>query len=71
MSRHYKNTVSLLCTKLTRSEITVSRLSLELVELKVHSMKYNLIFSFDLNADICKEVEGEDCIGVVKRFLSM
>lgn len=65
-----QSTVSLLCKKLTRNEITVSRLSKEVVELKAHSMKHNILFNFYRNTDICKEVEGEDCVGVIKRFLT-
>jgi predicted RNase H-like nuclease (RuvC/YqgF family) len=65
-----QSTVSLLCTKLTGSEITVSRLSREVVELKARSMKHKLSFNFDRNTIMCMEVEGDDCFGVIKRFLS-
>ena len=65
-----QNTVSLLCAKLDRTEIVTNRLTREISELKAHSMKYNLIFNFDRNTDTFKEVEGEDSIGVIKRFLS-
>ena len=65
-----QNTVSLLCVKLVRSEMITSRLTREVSEIKAHSMKYNLIFNFDRNTDTYKEIDGEDSIGVIKRFLS-
>ncbi|KAK2139795.1 hypothetical protein LSH36_1611g00002 [Paralvinella palmiformis] len=38
--------------------------------MKIHSMKYNLIFNFDkTNAD-CNEAEGENFIALVKHFLA-
>jgi hypothetical protein len=60
----------MLCAKLERSDTIVSRLSRELTELKTHSLKYNLIFNFDQAKGDCKEAEGENCIALVKRFIS-
>ncbi|KAK2166963.1 hypothetical protein LSH36_33g08064 [Paralvinella palmiformis] len=65
-----KKTVSMLCARLERSDTIVARLSRELTEMKIHSMKYNLIFNFDKSNADCKEAEGENCIALIKHFLA-
>ena len=60
----------LLSAKVSRLEITTARLRNEVRDLKQHSMKYNLVFSFDNNSDAGREVEGENTIAVIRQFLS-
>jgi len=68
--RDMKDTISLLSSRLARAEIASSRMQDELIDLRSHSMKYNLLFNFDSNYDACKEVNGEDCVSVIRLFLS-
>ncbi len=65
-----KKTISLLSARLVRTEITADRMHNELVSLKSHSMKNNLIFSFDSSTDIGRDIRGEDSIGVIRSFLA-
>ena len=60
-----KRTIARLSSQLTRNEISTHRLEDEVIKLQAHSMKGNLIFYMDSD----KEIPGEDCTGVVKRFL--
>ena len=61
--------VAILCAKVERNDITIARLNRQVTELKGHSMKNNLIFSFDKNTQEGREIDGENCIAVVKQFL--
>ena len=64
-----QGTISMLCAKLERQDTTISRLKHEVTDVRTHSMKYNLIFSFDRSTQEGREVDGEDCISVIKQFL--
>ncbi len=65
-----ESTVSLLCAKLERNDIQIGRLTREQTELKAHSMKSNIIFTFDPTTQNGKEIPGENCISVVKTFMA-
>ena len=60
------STVNMLCTKMIRVEITTRKLHDEVQQLKRHSMKNNIIFTFDNNKEDGREVEGEDTVSVVR-----
>jgi len=40
-----------------------------LTSLKAHSMKRNVVFSFNRTDDVCKKVKEETCANVIKTFL--
>ena len=61
--------IQLLAAKVARLETSKVHLRDETRDLKHHSMKYNLVFSFDDATDIGKEVEGEDTESVLREFL--
>jgi hypothetical protein len=56
--------------KLSRNTSLNQRMQKEITDLKVHSMKHNVIFSFDKQADTGSEVSGEDCEGLIRHFVS-
>ena len=51
-------------------EITTCRLRDQVQQLKQHSMKNNLIFTFDDTKEDGREVEGENTVSVVRQFLT-
>jgi hypothetical protein len=57
------------CAELQRSRISTARLRRELVEIKTHSMKYNIIFDFAKNSQHGKETHGEKRENIVKKFM--
>ena len=59
----------LLRAKLSRLEISHTRLRNEVRGVKQHSMKNNLIFNFDYSKSVGKETRGEDAAAVVRHFL--
>ncbi len=65
-----KNNIRIVSGHLQRAEIRNERLQNELSDLKAHSMRSNLIFSFNTISDFSKESAGEDCIAVVQKFLA-
>lgn len=62
--------------KLTSARLQVSEnkqkvLTNELSQLKAHSMKRNIIFNIDAaSLEMAREVQGENCVGIIKHFLS-
>ncbi len=64
-----QQTVTYLNAKLIRNEKTMMRLVDEVTEVKAHSMKCNIKFNFDRSTNVGKEIEGEDAISIVRRFL--
>ena len=65
-----KTTVNRLCCKVQRQEIEIARIQDELNNQTAQNMKYNVIFNFDKQSDVGREIEGENCVGVVKKFLN-
>ena len=66
---HLEQRMTALEAKLIRTETVNQRLHSEITHLKLHSMKQNIIFSFDPDCKDLKEVQGEDTVGKVKHFL--
>ena len=65
-----KKTMTMVCAELQRSQISAARLRREIVEIKIHSMKQNIIFDFAKNGQHGKETHGENCENVVKKFMA-
>lgn len=65
-----KDSVALLSGRLMRSETVNQRLQSELSDLKAHSMNRNVIFNFNKETDVGKEEANQDCVKVVRKFLS-
>jgi polyhydroxyalkanoate synthesis regulator phasin len=63
------NQVALLGAKLEKCEMKNTSLSNELDQLRAHSMKNNLIFSFDRTSAYSKEAKGENCVALIRDFL--
>ena len=54
---------------LRRSEQINKRLSDQMTDMQMRSMKNNIIFSFERGTDYAREVMGENCVELVKQFL--
>jgi hypothetical protein len=63
-------TVAILSAKLERCETKLSHVHDELDDMRAHSMRYNLIFTFDPNSDLYKESSGENCVALTRSFLA-
>ena len=63
--------MSLLEAKLDRSEVLNTRLQKEILDLQTRSMSNNIIITFDrVSNDYGGEAEGENCVEIVRHFLS-
>ena len=67
--KELRQAVNVLSARLGRSDIEQRSLRQDLHELQSHSMKENLIFNFDRNTSVCREIRGEDCASVIRVFL--
>ena len=65
-----KNTVDILSAKLDKCEIKLGQMHVELDDMRAHSMRHNLIFTFDRNSVPYKESSGENCVALIRSFLA-
>ena len=62
--------VQLLSAKLLKCENRCTDLTAELDQLRAHSMKCNIIFNFDNDNGNFKEAKGENCVEIIRMFIS-
>ena len=62
--------INIMEAKLSRNATLNQRFLNEIRDLRTHSMKENIIFTFDKHSDYGKEISGENCEGLVRYFLS-
>jgi hypothetical protein len=65
-----KKTIATLSGRIIRNEATSTRNGRELTDLKVHSMKTNIIINFDRSSSCFKEKSNENYIAVARLFFS-
>lgn len=65
-----KVTMNILAGRVSRAETVNDRLNDDISNLRSHSMKSNIIISFDKNDDRYKSEQGEQCKNMAKRFFA-
>ena len=68
--KNLNKTVAILSAKLERCETKLSHMHDELDDMRAHSMRPNLIFTFDPDSDLYKESSGENCVALTRSFLA-
>ena len=56
-------------SKLARQSTINRRMQRKITDLKAHSMKNNIIFSFDNQVDFGRKISGEDFEGLIRHFI--
>ena len=63
--------INLMTAQLQMSDTKQKSLEHEIVQLKSHSMKKNIIFNIDASTfQTAREIKGENCYGIIRHFLA-
>ena len=65
-----RSRVEIMEAKLIRNDTVIKRLTNQILDMQAHSMKNNIIFTFDKKSRyFCQEADGEKCTAIVRHFL--